>query len=165
VDEVLALPSTKLKHAKRNLRIQPCKALPTALGGREIKPIPDAKAKVNAKAKVTAGDKKKSMTTKKPPVVILPQVSGDPTLGAKISTLNKDERKAFKSSDPTRLARRAAKKQSAKLKLELAGKRDKVKLDVRGTSKRLAGGKEKVKGKKSRVRSEHAATKMKGKRD
>jgi nucleolar protein 12 len=157
------LPSTKLRHAKRNLRVQPCKTLPSALGGREIKAAPtkDAKGKPIKASK----PEKKAPIKKASPVVPLPKVHGDPALGDKIATLSKDERKAFKAIDPTRLARRAAKKQSAKLKDAMASKRDKVKLDVKGTSKKLSGGKDKSKAKKSRVRSEHAAKKMKGKRD
>jgi nucleolar protein 12 len=164
VDEILALPSTKLRHAKRNLRVQPCKTLPSALGGREIKAAPTKDAKGKPLTKSGKPERKPPVVKKVAPV-ILPKVHGDPALGDKIATLSKDERKAFKSTDATRLARRAAKKQSAKLKDAMAGKRDKVKLDVKGTSKKLSGGKDKSKAKKSRVRSEHAAKKMKGKRD
>lgn len=167
MDEVLALKSDKLKYAKRYLRVEQCKTLPSALGGRD-----DAKAKAAAAAAAASKTSKApgagkqgrsdSKPIKKP---IVPAVLGDPTLGSKIAAMSKEDRKAFKSSDPTRLARRAAKKQSAKLKEATAGKRDKVKLDVKGTSKKLAGGREKSKAKKSRVRSENAAKKVKGKRD
>lgn len=104
---------------------------------------------------------------KKPaPLPTIPK--GDPTLGAKIANLSKDERKVAKSSDPDRLARRMAKKAVVKAKLKagdaVAGSREKVKLDMKsGGKKGKEGGK--LKAKKSRVRSEHALKKMKGKRD
>lgn len=91
---------------------------------------------------------------------------GDPTLGDRLASLSKDERKVAKASDPERLIRRAAKKEAVKAKAKMASKRDKVKLDVRGTSKKLKGGRADVgKAKKSRVRSGRALEKMKGKRD
>lgn len=145
------------------MRVQPCKTLPSALGGRDIKPVPtkDAKSKNGKPVK----SERKVPVKKVAPVVPIAKVHGDPKLGDKIATLSKDERKAFKATDATRLARRAAKKQSAKLKDAMANKRDKVKLDVKGTSKKLSGTRDKSKAKKSRVRSEHAAKKVKGKRE
>ncbi len=92
---------------------------------------------------------------------MVPMVKGDPSLGAKIASLSKDERKVAKASDEQRLARRAAKKQAAKVKQANAEKGTRVKLDVRSSRKDGSG---KLTAKKSRVRSAHAAKKMKGKR-
>jgi nucleolar protein 12 len=164
VDEVLALSAEKLKYAKRTLRVQRSKVLPPSLGGKEAKKQAAAAA---SGARGKDGKPVRSAPVKKAaPLPTIPK--GDPTLGAKIANLSKDERKVAKSSDPDRLARRMAKKAVVKAKLKagdaVAGSREKVKLDMKGGGKK---GKEggKLKAKKSRVRSEHALKKMKGKRD
>lgn len=164
VDEVLAMPAEKLKYAKRTLRVQRCKNLPPALGGKEAK-----KQAAAAASGSRTRDGKPSRPTPAPkakpaPLPVIPK--GDPTLGAKIANLSKDERKVAKSSDPERLARRMAKKQVVKAKAKagdaVAGSREKVKLDMKSGGRKDGG---KLKAKKSRVRSEHALKKMKGKRD
>lgn len=164
MDEILALPADKLKHAKKKLRVQPCKALPPSLGGKEVK----AAAAKDAKDKKGKGKDFKPKHSSKPSNIPstgkLPK--GDPTLGDRLASLSKDERKAAKASDPERLIRRAAKKEAVKAKAKMANKRDKVKLDVRGTSRKLKAGRQEVgKAKKGRVRSGRALEKMKGKRD
>jgi nucleolar protein 12 len=169
VDEILALSSEKLKYAKRTLRVQRCKVLPPALGGKE--------AKKQAATAATGGPRSKDGKTSGKPVpgskpkvapkpIVVPK--GDPTLGARLANLSKDERKVAKTSDPERLARRMAKKEFVKARAKagdaLAGSKEKVKLDMKsGGKKGKEGGK--LKAKKSRVRSEHALHKMKGKRD
>ena len=162
MDEVLALPSEKLKYAKRTLRVQRSKVLPPSLGGKEAK----KQAAAVARGKDGKPVKPAAAAKKSAPLPTIPK--GDPTLGAKLANLSKDERKAAKSSDPERLARRMAKKAVVKAKLKagdaVAGSREKVKLDMKsGGKKGKDGGK--LKAKKSRVRSEHALKKMKGKRD
>ncbi|KAF8799366.1 hypothetical protein BYT27DRAFT_7227870 [Phlegmacium glaucopus] len=89
VDELLALEETKLKFAKRKLRVQRCKTLP---GSK----LPD-----------TAAPKSKK---RDPTTVIIPK--GDPFLGEKLAGLSKDERKQRKSTDADRVARRLAKKKA-----------------------------------------------------
>ncbi|KAJ9099802.1 hypothetical protein QFC21_003801 [Naganishia friedmannii] len=169
VDEILALSSEKLKYAKRTLRVQRCKVLPPALGGKEAKKQAAAAAASGPRGRdgkptgrPAPGFKPK--TAAKP--IVVPK--GDPTLGARLVNLSKDERKVAKTSDPERLARRMAKKQVVKARAKagdaLAGSKEKVKLDMKsGGKKGKDGGK--LKAKKSRVRSEHALHKMKGKRD
>lgn len=152
------MPSERLKFAKRNLRVQTCKTLPPSLGG-PVTALPKAKeadAKKSGKSQVRA----KVVKPAPPPVIKVPK--GDPKLGEKLASLSKEERKAAKAADEDRLARRAAKKQALKAKAALAEKSTRVKLDVRSNRK---DGARKLKAKKSRVRSENAAQKMKGKRD
>lgn len=79
------MDSSKLKFAKRKLRVQRCKSMPKA---------------------------------RSPPTDIVPH--GDPSLGAKLAPLSKDERKKIKSSDVDRIARRLAKKK-ARMALAAAG--------------------------------------------
>ncbi|KAH9480621.1 Nucleolar protein 12 [Psilocybe cubensis] len=84
VDEILALEETKLKFAKRKLRVQRCK-----IGGKQA---PQSKAFSTATA------------------IEIPK--GDPRLGERLHGLPKEERKQLKSSDADRVARRLAKKKA-----------------------------------------------------
>ena len=88
VDELLALEETKLKFAKRKLRVQRCKILPST------------------KSPVIHASKHKEP----PAAIVIPK--GDPLLGEKLAGLSKDERKQRKSTDVDRLARRLAKKKA-----------------------------------------------------
>ncbi|KAG8897005.1 hypothetical protein FRC00_004941 [Tulasnella sp. 408] len=122
VDELLALPSTKLNFRKRTLRLQRCKTLPrTAQSGSG--PAPAASpSKPSSSHPSTKSNKSK-----------LPK--GDPRLGARIADLSKEERKEAKALDTDRVARRLAKK---KLR---AG------LDKEKSHGRRSGGKEGILGK------------------
>lgn len=180
VDEVLAMKSDKLKFAKRNLRVQASKALPPSLGGRAdpvvvSKPTRGGAAGASASASSSRPGGRPAVGSNKPtqrPIrqnrtIPTTMPKGDPTLGAKLASLPKDERKTIKQSDADRIARRMAKKATTVASQQV--EKGKVKLDVKGTSKKL-GGKSSGKGhadkaKKSRVRSENAAKKVKGKRD
>jgi nucleolar protein 12 len=96
VDEILGLEPSKLKFAKRKLRVQRCKVIPggAALpkGKQPIKPAFSPRAK------------------KTTPPLPVPLPKGDPSLGEKLAGLSKDERKAAKASNVDRLKRRLAKK-------------------------------------------------------
>lgn len=145
VDELIAMPSSKLKFAKKPIRVQPCKTLPPK----------------KAAAPSTSTDKSGKKVAPKPkrvPPPVMPK--GNPKLGEKIKDLPKDERKAVKSADAERLARRLAKKQ---MKVATAHRETgAVKL---GATKAEKGARAaKVKAKKGRVRSSHALSKMKGQR-
>ena len=85
----MALEETKLKFAKRKLRVQRCKTLP------------------GSKLAVTTTPKSKKQT---PTAIVIPK--GDPSLGEKLAGLSKDERKQHKSTDADRVARRLAKKKA-----------------------------------------------------
>ncbi|BEJ16135.1 hypothetical protein CspHIS471_0507400 [Cutaneotrichosporon sp. HIS471] len=155
VDELISLPSTKLKFAKKPLRVQSCKTLP-----------PAAKRLASA-SKGDKGDKgkdgkdkgAKKERTKRTVPVSMPK--GDPSLGDRLKDLSKDDRKAAKHADATRLARRMAKKAN---KVASAHKETgAIKLAATKAEKGLRA--KKVKAKKGRVRSSHALTKMKGKRE
>ena len=139
MDEILALSSTKLRFAKRLLRIQACKTVP---------PKP---------ATVHAVDPKNSkVKTAKSEAI----PKGDPKLGELLKGLSKEERRIAKSADADRQARRLAKKR-LKIKAGLDKEKGSVKLGVT----RVAGDrKPKIKAKNGRIRSEHALAKMKGSR-
>ncbi|KAI0290901.1 hypothetical protein BC826DRAFT_1024865 [Russula brevipes] len=99
VDEILALEPGKLKFAKRKLRVERCKVLPSSLNSRDPRapptPAPPSR-NLRPSTKVT------------PPTV----PKGNPDLGAQLAHLPKDERKAAKAVDPERVARRLAKKKA-----------------------------------------------------
>ncbi|KAJ7721454.1 hypothetical protein B0H16DRAFT_1602428 [Mycena metata] len=128
VDEILALAKTdegktKLKFAKRTLRVQRCRALGASSSAAKLA---DATAK-------SAASKSKSSYPAAPPK------RGDPTLGARLAHLDKDARKAAKKADADRLLRRAEKK---KLGTRMRGgaANDKMKAVSGGGGKRLGGG-------------------------
>ncbi|KAL5512502.1 hypothetical protein ACEPAG_3155 [Sanghuangporus baumii] len=133
VDEVLALEADRLKFAKRTLRVQRCKTLPSAALKQQApaeKTIPHARSQAVSRS--------------------LPK--GDPALGERLAGLPKEVRKQTKATDATRVARRLAKKK-ARIALE----------QTENSSKRLRERKDKKmksvlntgrKGKKKRERSE-----------
>ena len=82
------LEETKLKFAKRKLRVQRCKTSP------------------GSKISVTTKPKRKEAH----PAIVVPK--GDPSLGEKLAGLSKDERKQRKSMNADRVARRLAKKKA-----------------------------------------------------
>lgn len=144
VDEVIALPSTKLKFAKRPIRVQQCKTLP----GAQKRPVLSA---------VPAGSKKAPKKLRTAPAVM---PKGNPELGEKLKNLSKDERKAAKASDAERLARRLAKKQ-AKV---AAQHRETGAVKLASTKAEKNSRAKNVKAKKGRARSSNAIAKMKGAR-
>ncbi|CAK9781236.1 hypothetical protein CC85DRAFT_266311 [Cutaneotrichosporon oleaginosum] len=152
VDELISMPSAKLKFAKKPLRVQACKTLPPAAKRAAAAAKSDGKDGKDGKAKKERAPKRTAPAT-------LPK--GDPSLGDRLKGLSKDERKAAKHADATRLARRMAKKAN---KVASAHKETgAVKLAATKAEKGLRA--KKVKAKKGRVRSAHALTKMKGKRE
>lgn len=100
VDELLALEPEKLKFAKRKLRVQKCKTVP----GASL----SSAAPKGAQAKPPVNTPTHSNRFNFTPRAELPK--GDPTLGTRIAALPKEQRKAAKAADPTRTARRLAKK-------------------------------------------------------
>jgi nucleolar protein 12 len=119
----LALEETKLKFAKRKLRVQRCKTLPSS-----------------TKSPVTAVTPKHRDA---PAAVIIPK--GDPLLGEKLAGLSKDERKQRKSTDVDRVARRLAKKKArmALTSVKSQGKdRDRIRKTMGQRKSSSGGGKE-----------------------
>lgn len=102
-----------------------------------------------------------TVPVKAPRVKAGPVPKGNPELGDKLKDLPKDERKAIKSEDAARQARRLAKK---KLRVELEHSLGKDGKARQRAPKESAKHKKPEKAKKSRVRSENAAKKMKGTR-
>ncbi|WVO18633.1 hypothetical protein L204_106352 [Cryptococcus depauperatus] len=153
VEEILALDSKKIKFAKRYLRVQPCKTLPSS------NTLNNAIKKVAAGSLSSSKDKiKKKKVTR---VGVIPK--GDPALGEKLKELSKEERKAAKSSDTDRLARRLAKKQ-AKLAMDKNKERSRVKLSLTKAEKEKTNAAKKPKAKKGKKRAPGAIAKMKGSR-
>lgn len=146
MDEVLALDDTKLRFAKRKLRVQRCKS---------------ASAPVRPPAVGGSG----APTRPAPVPIVIPR--GDPRLGEKLAHLPKDERKQAKSADADRVARRLAKKR-ARNALGNSGVRPQGK-DRERVRKAPAVGKsksaprKKESGKK-RVRSDRSLAKLNGKK-
>jgi nucleolar protein 12 len=137
VEELLAMDEKKFRFAKRPLRVQACKTLP-----------------YGARTTPAQNDAQKTRTKHKGPMP-----KGNPKLGDAIKDLSKEERKIYKSTDAERQARRLAKK-----KLKAGFDQDKntgaVKLDTgRSKDKHV-----KPKAKKSKARSAHAVSQMKGSR-
>jgi hypothetical protein len=101
VDEILAMEETKLKFAKRKLRVQRCKTIPSLSSGTRPVTRSDSKLPVSLRSRAP---------TVAVPIPPIPK--GDPSLGGKLAHLPKDERKQMKASDADRVARRLAKKKA-----------------------------------------------------
>jgi nucleolar protein 12 len=98
VDEILAMEDTKLKFAKRKLRVQRCKTLS---GGSSQPDMHRTQSKSRPAARTSTS------------VIPTPSIpKGDPSLGVKLAHLPKEKRKEIKSSDADRVARRLAKKKA-----------------------------------------------------
>jgi nucleolar protein 12 len=99
VDEVLAMEESKLKFAKRKLRVQRCKRIPEGLkNGVAHSTATKSQAKSKQTSSRSTGD------------IVVPK--GDPSLGMKLAGLSKEERKKLKSMDSDRKTRRLAKKKA-----------------------------------------------------
>jgi nucleolar protein 12 len=157
VDEMLAIDIKKLKLAKRPLRVQRCKTLPT----------PPLKTRKGSSTSTATANKSGASSSKVKPKTLYskstPMPKGNPLLGEKIKDLSKDERKVAKATDAERQARRMAKK-----KLKAAGA---VRVDKEKGAVKLGGEKKSKKfdpskkaAKKGRARSDNAVSKMKGSR-
>lgn len=102
VDEVLAFDQSKLKFAKRKLRVQRCKTLP----GSTRHATADSKlAKASRDTNTKFQGSRAALVS-----VVVPK--GDQLLGEKLAHLPKEERKLYKSADADRVARRLAKKKA-----------------------------------------------------
>jgi nucleolar protein 12 len=143
VDETLAMEESKLKFAKRKLRDQRCKMLP--------------KASATEKAAASKAATTSHSAGAAPPIDV---PKGDPSLGEKIASLSKEERKQIKAADADRLARRMAKKKArmtlAKQGVPVRGKeKDGGRMRKTGAVKKAAI----APRKQSRIRSEKSMSK------
>ncbi|WVQ79101.1 hypothetical protein IAT38_001195 [Cryptococcus sp. DSM 104549] len=151
VDEILAMDAAKIKFAKRTIRVQKCKTLPTS-------------STLTNTIKSMANPKSKSKTDKAAkPRHTGPIPKGNPKLGEKIKDLSKEERKAVKSSDADRQARRLAKKR-AQNSMDKDKSKGKVKLTLTKGEKERTTASKKPKAKKGKIRGPGAIAKMKGSR-
>ncbi|KDQ33347.1 hypothetical protein PLEOSDRAFT_1032576, partial [Pleurotus ostreatus PC15] len=140
VDELLSMEEGKLRFAKRKLRVQRCKVLPN---------------KSNPSS--SSNEKGVKGNRPKPEPIVIPK--GDPSLGDRIATLSKDERKKVKASSTDRVARRLAKKK-ARNALSVGGVKvvTKDRSRVRKPMKNGATD-DKDKRRKGRIRSDNALAK------
>ncbi|EPQ50956.1 hypothetical protein GLOTRDRAFT_49630 [Gloeophyllum trabeum ATCC 11539] len=106
VDEILGLDETKLKFAKRKLRVQRCK---TSLASHQLVAGYSARRVGGGKSSETQA-RSGGMGQRSNLVPAVPK--GNPALGEKIAHLPKEARKQAKASDPDRVARRMAKKKA-----------------------------------------------------
>lgn len=165
VDEILALDPSKLKFAKRKLRVQRCKTLP---GGPKLRAARPTRPSAPAPPKSTHISSKAPHGSARPahPPRLVPDTKripkGDPELGAKLAHLPKEERKKAKAVDADRVARRLAKKRAK----ALAEKGVKPRVDRERVRKRpgekaaFAKGQGKDAKPRKRVRSGKALAKM-----
>jgi nucleolar protein 12 len=117
VDEVLGIEEGRLRFAKRKLRVQRCKIITNG----------------SSASLTRVATKRPPAHTHTPAVISTPLPKGDPTLGAKLAHLPKEERKKYKSSDADRVARRLAKKK-ARMGME-KGELGKTTLKVQGKAR------------------------------
>ncbi|KAF8322486.1 hypothetical protein DL93DRAFT_2162627, partial [Clavulina sp. PMI_390] len=134
VDEVMAVERDRLKLAKRKIRVERCKTKTASSVAAAAKKQPrvtggERAAKISSSSKPAAPPHSSSTSSPKPKpktnAAAGPKVSaslpvGDPLLGERLKGMDKDARRAAKAADPTRQARRLAKKK-ARHALEGAG--------------------------------------------
>ncbi|CED84895.1 FOG: RRM domain [Phaffia rhodozyma] len=160
VDVVLSLDKKHLQFSKRTLRAERCKTLPSKK--------PTASTSTASTTPTIGNSTAVSKPARTPYPTIQPVPKGNPLLGEKLKDLSKEDRKAAKSEDADRLARRLAKKKNRVAMEHGAGgaapssKRESVKIGSFGKKK---GGKPEFKAKKSRVRSSAAAGKRNAKKE
>ncbi|PIL22632.1 hypothetical protein GSI_15323 [Ganoderma sinense ZZ0214-1] len=164
IDEILAFEQTKLKFAKRKLRVQRCKTLP---GGPKLRvakvPRTPSSSASGPHGKPSRTGTSPSRPERAPRLVPTRAPKGNSELGAKLAHLPKEERKKAKAADADRVARRLAKKRAKSLAekgVKSKGDRERVR---KRTSERKEGGRG-AQGKKDkpkkRVRSGNAMMKM-----
>lgn len=113
VDEILAaaLEPGKLKFAKRKLRVERCKTIP----GGSFKVKVQSTSTTSSLRPNNPNHPSNFKTNRSTPSTSSASISipkGDPTLGAKLAHLSKEDRKSAKAGDADRMARRLAKKKS-----------------------------------------------------
>ncbi|KAF4603695.1 hypothetical protein EYR40_000863 [Pleurotus pulmonarius] len=145
VDEMLSMEEGKLRFAKRKLRVQRCKVLPN-----------------KSSTSSSSTEKNGKGNRPQPEPIVIPK--GDPSLGDRIATLSKDERKKVKASSTDRVARRLAKKK-ARNALSAGGVKVVTK-DRSRVRKPIKNGStdEKDKKRKGRIRSDSALAKRNAKK-
>lgn len=116
------MDASRLKIAKRKIRAQRCKATTDQPSKEEV-----TRLSRDNKNKALASKPKKpqNQSAQSEPL------RGDPTLGARLVRLTKEERKEAKRKDATRQARRLDKKKQSRLTMENAmdaGTKDRVRV-------------------------------------
>jgi nucleolar protein 12 len=124
VDEVVNMEESKLKFAKRKLRVQRCKTLP---GGAKVPSTVSRPTKlatpIALPTTVTQRLKGvKALLSSAMPSAPVSMPKGDPSLGARLASLSKEERKKAKAADADRVARRTAKKKAKMAMVKAAAK-------------------------------------------
>lgn len=144
VDEILALEPSKLKFAKRKLRVERCKTLPSSLNA----PPRDPRTSSAAPSRSTRHPSTKLTGT---PTTV---PKGNPDLGTQLAHLSKADRKVAKAVDPARVARRLAKKKARNTLQIPEQKKDRVRVR-KNTAERKGAGAAALQ-KKKRIRSEQS---------
>ncbi|TDL22968.1 hypothetical protein BD410DRAFT_769344 [Rickenella mellea] len=154
VDEMLAMEQEKLKFAKRKLRVQRCKTVPSSGTLSKVRSTDKTSSSSSTPGRRT------SIAGVPKPTPIIPK--GDPSLGERLAGLPKEVRKQTKASDADRVARRLAKKK-ARNALEKAGVKTQSKVRSRERTQKVAGSAgKKASGRKEgkgRVRSDKSMAK------
>jgi nucleolar protein 12 len=142
VDEILALEPSKLKFAKRKLRVERCKTLPSSLNA------PPRNPSTSSAAPSRSTRHPSTKLTGTPTTV----PKGNPDLGTQLAHLSKADRKAAKAVDSARVARRLAKKKARNTLQIPEQKKDRVR--VRKNTAERKGAYAAALPKKKRLRSE-----------
>ncbi|PVF99092.1 hypothetical protein CPB86DRAFT_671774, partial [Serendipita vermifera] len=125
VDEIIAMELTKLKFAKRKLRVSRCKS--NKDGPHQKQP---GSRKVN---QVSSSDRNEKVPKTKSSTETRPKAHGDPSLGERLKGMSKEERREVKKNDATRQARRMQKKEARKAMEKSSNKGVKERIRVRKT--------------------------------
>ncbi|KAJ3859457.1 hypothetical protein EV359DRAFT_50814 [Lentinula novae-zelandiae] len=166
VDEILAaaLEPGKLKFAKRKLRVERCKTIPG--GSFKVKvqsTSPTSSSRPNNPNHPSNFKTNRSTPSTSSASISIPK--GDPTLGAKLAHLSKEDRKSAKAGDADRMARRLAKKKS-RMAMAVGGRAGtsgvKIQGKERGRERKLRSGGD-ARGKKGKGHGAGSGTKNKGK--
>lgn len=129
MDEIFALEESKLKFAKRKLRIQRCSS--NSSHTKLSKKTGDSDSRIRKPSTSSKPNPRLQPILKPTEAPVIPK--GDPTLGARLAGLSKETRKQAKAADAARVARRLAKKK-ARGALEKSGIKQKG-LDKEGSGK------------------------------
>ncbi|KAJ4463365.1 hypothetical protein C8J55DRAFT_531933 [Lentinula edodes] len=166
VDEILAaaLEPGKLKFAKRKLRVERCKTIPGGSFKVKVQSTPTTSSSRPNNPNHPSNFKTNRSTPSTPSASIsIPK--GDPTLGAKLAHLSKEDRKSAKAGDADRMARRLAKKKS-RMAMAVGGRAGtggvKLQGKERDRERKLRSGSD-ARGKKGKGHGAGSGTKNKGK--
>lgn len=127
VDTMLALDAARVKLSKRKLRMERCRSTSLAAAAKKIA-RPSTEKAMSANSKTRTRAIKPSPSQSAQASVVPARIERRPDVGESLRELSKDDRKAIKSTDAERLARRLQKKQHKKI--SLTAERAKASIDA-----------------------------------